>query len=167
MENTHLNLNVSPSSAALPGLISKMPLKGYGWPPYANSVCTRMQNTGWFHEWNNKATVITQRQVINHWLNVLKSSGLANYSPVCPAFTTAWWKTVLNSRGTACCIENYTVSMEAFGLEFIQFSNTQCFFSQMWMQVYCCTYIIQNNFINNMLMSDGFQCYHMKARMYI
>lgn len=34
---THLNLKVSPSSEAVPGLISKMPLKGYGWPPYANS----------------------------------------------------------------------------------------------------------------------------------
>lgn len=34
---THLNLKVSPSSGAFPGLISKMPLKGYGWPPYANS----------------------------------------------------------------------------------------------------------------------------------
>lgn len=29
-KHTHLNLKVSPSSAALPGLISKMPLKGYG-----------------------------------------------------------------------------------------------------------------------------------------
>lgn len=45
VEHTHLNLNVSPSSAALPGLISKMPLNGYGWPPYANSVWVKMQNT--------------------------------------------------------------------------------------------------------------------------
>jgi len=41
---THLNLKVSPSSEAFPGLISKMPLKGYGWPPYANSNGNKTAN---------------------------------------------------------------------------------------------------------------------------
>lgn len=41
---THLNLKVSPSSEAFPGLISKMPLKGYGWPPYANSTGNKIAN---------------------------------------------------------------------------------------------------------------------------
>lgn len=30
---SYLNLNVSPSSEALPGEISNIPEKGYGWPP--------------------------------------------------------------------------------------------------------------------------------------
>lgn len=45
MKRAHLNLNVSPSSEAFPGVISKMPLNGYGWPPYANSVRTWTHNT--------------------------------------------------------------------------------------------------------------------------
>lgn len=51
----HLNLKVSPSSAALPGLISKMPLKGYGWPPYANSSAQKKN--------------VTIRQAPNHRLS--------------------------------------------------------------------------------------------------
>lgn len=33
----YLNLNCSPSSSASLGVISNMPEKGYGWPPYAYS----------------------------------------------------------------------------------------------------------------------------------
>ena len=33
-----MNLKVSPSSLAFPGFISKIPLNGYGCPPYANST---------------------------------------------------------------------------------------------------------------------------------
>ena len=42
LPHTYLNLKVSPSSVASPGVISKIPEKGYGCPPYANSKNTHL-----------------------------------------------------------------------------------------------------------------------------